>query len=165
MKTTKRIAAQADATGEQQLAGFIKKFDSKNAALIRSVRKVLRERLPTANARPSDRPIASCPLPQARMELGCRSTAEPRSPILISNGVQRCAGSKSLPNRRKERENDREHGRSKLSRRPSKFNWVNENRVFDRHRSKRRCLQRHSRRVPRPCPRSQRAFQVRSGLE
>ena len=49
MKTTKRIASQADATGEQQLAGFIKKFDSKNAALIRSVRKVLRERLPTAN--------------------------------------------------------------------------------------------------------------------
>jgi hypothetical protein len=49
MKTTKRIASQADATGEQQLAGFIRKFDSKNAALIRSVRKVLRERLPTAN--------------------------------------------------------------------------------------------------------------------
>jgi hypothetical protein len=49
MKATKRIASQADATAEQQLAGFIKKFDSKNAALIRSVRKVLRERLPTAN--------------------------------------------------------------------------------------------------------------------
>ncbi|MGC1490405.1 MAG: DUF1801 domain-containing protein, partial [Candidatus Acidiferrum sp.] len=49
MKTTKRITPQAGATGEQQLAGFIKKFDSKNAALIRSVRKTLRERLPTAN--------------------------------------------------------------------------------------------------------------------
>jgi hypothetical protein len=49
--------------------------------------------------------------------------------------VQRCAGSKSLPNRRKERENDREHGLSKLSQRPFKFNWVNENRVFGRHRS------------------------------
>jgi hypothetical protein len=49
MTTTKRIASQADVTGEQQLAGFIKKFDPKNAALIRSVRKVLRERLPTAN--------------------------------------------------------------------------------------------------------------------
>jgi|HubBroStandDraft_1064217.scaffolds.fasta_scaffold208138_1 hypothetical protein len=49
MKTTKRIASQADARGEQQLAGFIKKFDPKNAALIRSVRKVLRERLPTAS--------------------------------------------------------------------------------------------------------------------
>jgi hypothetical protein len=36
-------------TGERQLAGFIRKFDSKNAALIRSVRKVLRKRLPTAN--------------------------------------------------------------------------------------------------------------------
>jgi len=42
MKTSKRIASQA---GEQQLAGFIKKFDSKNAALIHSVRKVLRKRL------------------------------------------------------------------------------------------------------------------------
>jgi hypothetical protein len=48
-KTTKRIASRADASGEQQLAGFIKKFDSKNAALIRSVRKVLRERRPTAH--------------------------------------------------------------------------------------------------------------------
>ena len=49
MKATKRIASQADMTSEQQLAGFIKKFDSKNAALIRSIRKRLRERLPTAN--------------------------------------------------------------------------------------------------------------------
>jgi hypothetical protein len=49
MKATKRIPSQADATSEQQLASFIKKCDSKNSALIRSVRKVLRERLPTAN--------------------------------------------------------------------------------------------------------------------
>jgi hypothetical protein len=49
MKTTERITSQAAASGEQQLVGFIKKFDSKNAALIRSVRKVLRKRLPTAN--------------------------------------------------------------------------------------------------------------------
>jgi Domain of unknown function (DU1801) len=49
MKTAERITSQAAASGEQQLAGFIKKFDSKNAALIRSVRKVLRKRLPTAN--------------------------------------------------------------------------------------------------------------------
>jgi Domain of unknown function (DU1801) len=49
MKTTKRLVQQADATDQQQLAGFIEKFDSKNAALIRSVRKVLRKRLPTAN--------------------------------------------------------------------------------------------------------------------
>jgi hypothetical protein len=49
MKTAKQIASQADATGEQQLAGFVEKFDSKNAALIRSVRKALRKRLPTAN--------------------------------------------------------------------------------------------------------------------
>ena len=49
MKTTERITSQAAASDEQQLAGFIKKFDSENAALIRSVRKALRERLPTAN--------------------------------------------------------------------------------------------------------------------
>jgi hypothetical protein len=49
MKTTTRTTSQADVTGEQQLAGFIEKFDSKNAALIRSVRKVLRKRLPKAN--------------------------------------------------------------------------------------------------------------------
>jgi hypothetical protein len=49
MKTTKRITSQADATGEQQLAGFIQKFDPKDATLIRSVRRVLRKRLPTAN--------------------------------------------------------------------------------------------------------------------
>jgi hypothetical protein len=49
MKTTRRTASQANATGEQQLAGFIEKFDSKNTALIRSVRQVLRKRLPTAN--------------------------------------------------------------------------------------------------------------------
>ena len=49
MKSTKRSVRQPDATGEQQLAGFIEKFDSKNAALIRSVRKVLRKRMPTAN--------------------------------------------------------------------------------------------------------------------
>src|SRR6202795_3275879 len=49
MKTTGRITPQAAMSGEQRLAGFIKKFDSKNAALIRSVRAVLRKRLPTAN--------------------------------------------------------------------------------------------------------------------
>src|ERR1700680_1629805 len=49
MKTAKRITSQAAASGEQQLASFIKKFDSKNAALIRSVRKALRKRLPTAH--------------------------------------------------------------------------------------------------------------------
>jgi hypothetical protein len=49
MKITKRIASQTDATAEQQLSELIKKFDSKNAALIRSARKVLRQRLPTAN--------------------------------------------------------------------------------------------------------------------
>jgi hypothetical protein len=48
-KRAKKIAKQAGATGQQQLADFIKKFDAKYAALIRSVRKALRKRMPTAN--------------------------------------------------------------------------------------------------------------------
>jgi len=36
-------------TSEQQLASMIRKFDSKNAALICSMRKALRERMPSAN--------------------------------------------------------------------------------------------------------------------
>ncbi len=48
MKTSKP-ASQTHATSEQQLAGFIEKFDSKNATLIRALRKALRKRLPTAN--------------------------------------------------------------------------------------------------------------------
>jgi hypothetical protein len=47
--TTARATSQSAATGERQLAGFINKFDSKNAALIRSLRKALRKRLPSAN--------------------------------------------------------------------------------------------------------------------
>ena len=51
--TTKKSATKADepvaATPEQQLEAFIDKFDAKNAALIRSVRKAMRKRLPTAN--------------------------------------------------------------------------------------------------------------------
>jgi hypothetical protein len=49
MKVTTRATSQTAAANEQQLAGFISKFDSKNAALIRSVRKVLRKRLRSAN--------------------------------------------------------------------------------------------------------------------
>ncbi|HYM12109.1 MAG TPA: DUF1801 domain-containing protein, partial [Bryobacterales bacterium] len=45
MKTTTTSPAAA----EQQLAGFINKFDPTHAALIRSLRKALRKRLPTAN--------------------------------------------------------------------------------------------------------------------
>jgi hypothetical protein len=47
--TTARASSQSAATGERQLAGFINKFDSKNAGLIRSLRKALRRRLPSAN--------------------------------------------------------------------------------------------------------------------
>jgi Domain of unknown function (DU1801) len=46
--TTARATSQSAATGERQLANFINKFDSKNAALIRCVRKALRKRLPSA---------------------------------------------------------------------------------------------------------------------
>lgn len=49
MKATRGKASEAGATGNQQLASFVEKFDAKNAALIRSVRKALRRRLPTAN--------------------------------------------------------------------------------------------------------------------
>ena len=49
MKTQTKAALQAATTVDQQLEGFIDKFDSKNAALIRSTRKVLRKRLPSAN--------------------------------------------------------------------------------------------------------------------
>src|SRR5580692_1838959 len=49
MTATKRIASQASATAELQLASFIEKFDTKNAALIRSARKAMRKRLPSAN--------------------------------------------------------------------------------------------------------------------
>jgi len=48
-KSKTRIATPAAATGEQQLAAFIDKFDARNAALIRSVRRVLRKRMPSAN--------------------------------------------------------------------------------------------------------------------
>jgi hypothetical protein len=48
-KPKTRIASRATAADEKQLAGFINKFDSRNAALIRSVRKVLRKRMPSAN--------------------------------------------------------------------------------------------------------------------
>src|ERR1017187_3254695 len=55
---------------------------------------------------------------------------------LMSQGknlsVQRCAGPKSLPNLRKKRENDREHGISNLSPASFKFNYFNENGVFGR---------------------------------
>src|ERR1700736_5899801 len=49
MKTRTRIASQVGASDEEQLEIFIDKFDAKNAALIRSARKILRKRLPTAN--------------------------------------------------------------------------------------------------------------------
>jgi Domain of unknown function (DU1801) len=48
-KPKTRVASGNSVTDEQQLAGFINKFDSRNAALIRSVRKILRKRMPSAN--------------------------------------------------------------------------------------------------------------------
>ena len=49
MKTRRRNAPQGGASDEAQLEIFIDKFDSKNAALIRSARKTLRKRMPAAN--------------------------------------------------------------------------------------------------------------------
>jgi hypothetical protein len=49
MKTRTRIAQRVGPSDETQLEIFIDKFDSKNAALIRSARKTLRKRMPTAN--------------------------------------------------------------------------------------------------------------------
>src|SRR5450631_3925899 len=48
-KKTRLAASQIGTSDEEQLAGFIDKFDSGNASLIRSVRKLLHRRLPTAN--------------------------------------------------------------------------------------------------------------------
>jgi len=41
--------SEAKGAEDQQLAGFIAKFDSKHAALIRAVRRALRRRLPAAH--------------------------------------------------------------------------------------------------------------------
>jgi hypothetical protein len=49
MKGAAKLARAASADGESQLKSFIDKFDSKNQALIRAVRKAIRKRLPTAN--------------------------------------------------------------------------------------------------------------------
>jgi hypothetical protein len=46
---TERSVSDAKGAEEQQLAGFIAKFDSKHAALIRAVRRALRRRLPAAH--------------------------------------------------------------------------------------------------------------------
>ena len=48
-KSKTRIATRSTDTDEQQLAEFINKFDPRNAALIRSVRTVLRKGMPSAN--------------------------------------------------------------------------------------------------------------------
>jgi hypothetical protein len=44
-----KVAAKTAGMGEKELAGFIEKFDAKNAALIRAVRKAMRKRIPAAN--------------------------------------------------------------------------------------------------------------------
>jgi hypothetical protein len=49
-KKTRLASSQIGTSDEEQLAGFIDKFDSGNASLIRSVPKTLRRRMPTANA-------------------------------------------------------------------------------------------------------------------
>src|SRR5271166_5806378 len=49
MKSAKKVAPTSPADAEKQLQSFISKFDPKNQALIRAVRKALRKRLPAAN--------------------------------------------------------------------------------------------------------------------
>src|SRR5579862_5947002 len=49
MKTAAKKAEATPAQVEEQVQGFIDKFDEKNQALIRSVRKALRKRFPTAH--------------------------------------------------------------------------------------------------------------------
>ena len=49
MKAARKVASRAPADAEEQLNSFIDKFEPKNQALIRAVRKALRKRLPTAN--------------------------------------------------------------------------------------------------------------------
>jgi hypothetical protein len=49
MARTKPSRSLPTQTPEEQLDTFIDKFDAKNAALIRAVRKALRKRFPTAN--------------------------------------------------------------------------------------------------------------------
>jgi hypothetical protein len=49
MKAARKVAPTAPADAEKQLNTFIDKFEPKNQALIRAVRKALRKRLPTAN--------------------------------------------------------------------------------------------------------------------
>src|ERR1700726_1706588 len=49
IRRTRVGASQIGDSGDEQLASFIEKFDSENASLIRSMRKTLRKRMPTAN--------------------------------------------------------------------------------------------------------------------
>jgi hypothetical protein len=49
MPRSRAVARSATGSPESQLRSFIGKFDAKNQALIRAVRKALRTRLPTAN--------------------------------------------------------------------------------------------------------------------
>jgi hypothetical protein len=49
MKTAVKVALEVSPDAEEQLRSFIDKFDPNGQALVRSMRKALRKRLPTAN--------------------------------------------------------------------------------------------------------------------
>ena len=49
MKTPVKVALEVSPDAEEQLRSFIDKFDPNGQALVRSMRKALRKRLPTAN--------------------------------------------------------------------------------------------------------------------
>ena len=101
-------ATQIGDSGDEQLASIIEKFDSENASLIRSMRKTLRKRMPTANelvydnynffvigiVRQNDRQIASFLLLRPRTESGFRSITEP--PCLIRSVCSLAAAAKTV---------------------------------------------------------------------
>jgi len=49
MKAAVKVTRPASADAEKQLKSFVDKFEPKNRALIRAVRKAMQKRLPTAN--------------------------------------------------------------------------------------------------------------------
>lgn len=106
MKAAMKPVRAASPDAEEQLKSFIDKFDAKNQALIRALRKALRKRLPTANELlydnynflvigycPSERP-SDCMLSMAADANGARlcflngaTLADPHG-ILLGTGKQ-----------------------------------------------------------------------------
>jgi Domain of unknown function (DU1801) len=86
MKAAVKVVTTASADAEKQLNNFIDKFEPKNQALIRAVRKAIRKRLPTANELAYDN--------YNFFALGYSSTERPSDAIVSiaagANGVGLC---------------------------------------------------------------------------